>query len=97
MAVTVLLDLHTKAGRGDELEEFLAKILPDSRAFDGCIELRVVRNQDDPEHIVVIERWESRAHHEAYFAWRVEEGTLAAALDYLETQPVFRYFDPSDA
>ncbi len=97
MAVTVLLTVRTKPGRSDDMLKFLADILPDSRAYQGCISLSTVRDQDDENVIVVVERWESRTAHEEYFAWRVESGTLNASMDYLDAAPDIRYFDETDA
>lgn len=97
MAVTVLLTIHTKPDRSDDMVKFLADILGDSRAWNGCISISVTRDQADENEIYVVERWETRKDHEEYFAWRVESGTLSESLQYMEGGPVIRYFDELDA
>jgi len=42
---------------------------------------------------MVWEKWESRADHEAYVAWRVETGVLAAAAEALAAAPEFLHYD----
>lgn len=87
MPVTVLLKMTTKPGSGDELVELLEQILPDTRSFDGCLDLRVLRNLDDPDEITLLQKWEAREKHQAYSAWRaaVETGKRMAHL--LAEQP----------
>jgi Uncharacterized conserved protein len=70
MPITVLYTMHAQSGRGDELAALLAEILPDTRAFAGCNDLRVVRNVDVPDEIVLVEEWDARESHEKYVAWR---------------------------
>ena len=97
MAVTVLLDLKAKPGTGDAVLATLKSILPDTRAFDGNIDITVVRDQDDADGLVLIERWESKAHYEKYFAWRTETGFLEAMMEAVAGPPSIRYLDPTDA
>ena len=61
MSCTVLLELKVKPGTGDEVLATLKSILPDTRSYDGNIGLYVIRNQDDPDVLVAVEEWESKA------------------------------------
>lgn len=97
MTVSVLLEVHGKPGNAQMLKDTFKKILPDTRAYDGCQGVEVVANQDDPECILLIERWESRSHYEKYLGWREETGFVAELVDMLDQPPSIRYFDPVDA
>ena len=97
MAVTVLLKVRAKPGRSDDVVKFFAGILDDTRAREGCIEIRPVRNLDDQDDIWVVEQWRSRADHESYMGWRVEIGTFADSLQYLEGNPEIHYYEELDA
>ena len=70
MPVTVLYTMRAQPGRGEELLALLAEILPDTRAFEGCRDQRVVRNLDDGGEVVLVQEWEARESHERYVAWR---------------------------
>ena len=63
MAVKIVIDRQAKPGHGDALLEVYRGLLPDTRAFAGCLSAEIFRNTDDPENFVIIELFESR---EAY-------------------------------
>ena len=76
MSVKVILELHVKPELADRFKEGFKDTLVDTRAFEGCEELSVLVNQDDPAMFVILEQWESRAHYEAYLKWRDDRGDL---------------------
>jgi quinol monooxygenase YgiN len=93
MPITVVLELNLKADHVDAVLAGLREILPDTRAFDGCVSVSVVRDADDPSHIALIERWEQRSDQERYFAWRQETGSLAAMADAATGPPRVTYYE----
>lgn len=97
MAVTVLLEIKAKPGTGGDMVATLKSILPDTRAYEGFVDIAVVQNQDDSDVIVAIEQWETRGHYEKYLAWRTETGVLAALAEAVAEPPSIRYFDLTDA
>ncbi len=97
MATTVVLELRAKAGTGSDLNRAFKEILPDTRAYDGCMGVDVYRNDDDADVIMLVEQWESRAHYERYLAWRTESGMLAQLGEALDGGPSIRYFSRTDA
>jgi heme oxygenase (mycobilin-producing) len=93
MAVIVILDLYVKPEAVDELIDRFKADLPDTRAFEGNLEVDTCRDQEDPSHISLIERWETRADQEKYIAWRVESGNMEKTASFI-TQPIkVTYFD----
>ena len=97
MAVKVLLELKARPGAGDALVAIFRGVLPDTRAYDGCIGVETLRGQDDPDTVVLVESWESRAHYERYFAWRQGPGRIEKLGETLAGPPSLRYFDLADA
>ena len=93
MAVTVIIDLPAKPGGAEEIKSFVRSIVPDTRTFDGFQGVTMHQNQDDPDLLVLRERWESREHQEKYLAWRTERGDFAAIVGMLAARPSIRYFD----
>ncbi|MCZ6774403.1 MAG: putative quinol monooxygenase [Proteobacteria bacterium] len=70
MTCVVLLELEVKEEAVEGLMAGLKDIFPDTRAYEGCIDVYASQDQDKPTTIVMVERWESRAHYEKYFARR---------------------------
>lgn len=97
MTCMVLLEVKAKAGTGADIVGVFKEILPDTRSYDGCIDVDVYQNQDDPDVVVLVEQWQSRAHYEKYFAWRVESGLVAQLGEAIDGPPSLRYFGPTDA
>ncbi|MBT1192843.1 putative quinol monooxygenase [Rhodococcoides kroppenstedtii] len=89
MAVTALLDLSLDPERLPEAHRVLAETLVATRGFDGCLDVKVTADVDDPAHVVVVETWESREHDAAYRAFRAspegrsELGTVLVAAPTL--------------
>ncbi len=97
MTCVVLLELEVKEEAVEGLMAGLKDIFPDTRAYEGCIDVYASQDQDKPTTIVMVERWESRAHYEKYFAWRTERGDIENMSQALSAPPSIRYFDPIGA
>jgi quinol monooxygenase YgiN len=93
MAVTVVLELYVKPESADDVIAGLKADLPDTRAFEGNLNVDVVRNQDDPAHITLIERWSERGDQERYIAWRQETGVLEKTAQVLAAPLKVTYYD----
>lgn len=74
MSHTTMVEFPCHPGKGVELLGLLAAALGDTRAFDGCESIEVYTDQEEPDRIVLWEKWETRGKYEAYLAWRMETG-----------------------
>ena len=97
MSVVVLLEMQVKLEAIDEMKAFLQRILPDTRAYDGCQGIDIYGNLDDTGNLVLYERWDSRQHYEQYLAWRTETGALNQLGAMVAAPPSIRYFERIDA
>jgi quinol monooxygenase YgiN len=70
MAITSVLDIRLRPDAPADAETRISSILSQTRARSGSISADVVRDLDDPRHLVVIEVWESLEADDAYRAWR---------------------------
>ncbi len=93
MSVTVLLEITVPPEKSGAVEAMLAAMLADTRAFDGCLGIEAIRNQDDPGNFFLIERWQSREHHARYNAWRAETGASTSAAAELQATYAVRWYD----
>jgi quinol monooxygenase YgiN len=94
MPVSVVVTLKTQPGTADAMLAGLKEMLPDTRAFPGCKGVEVTRDLDNPDTLYLLERWEERANHEAYTAWRAERGDFDGLGEALSEPPTFAYSEP---
>ena len=97
MSTIVLLAMQVKPEAIDEMKAFLHRILPDTRAYDGCQGVDIYSNLDDTGNLVFYQRWDSRQHYEKYLAWRTEMGTATQLRAMAASPPRIRYFERVDA
>lgn len=91
MATRVFVGIQALPGEGERLVRVMEEFIPDSASRDGAIESELVRDEDDRDSVLIIERWRSRADHEAYLAWRQESGKGRAELDAVMSSMQIRY------
>ena len=96
MSVLVLLEAQVKPENISDLNSYMTEILPDTRAYDGCKSIDVYSNTEDTTSMVLVEHWESRAHHEKYIAWRKETGVIDKIGAMLAGPPSTQYFERID-
>jgi len=94
MAVSVLLEAHAKEGNVDELIDILNNdIFPDTRLYEGFIDVYIIQDQDSPNTILLVEEWESKSNFESYLQWRTERGDMDKIVSLLTDPPAIRYFN----
>lgn len=93
MAVLVLVEGTVRPEAMNDMMALMREILPDTRAYDGCQEVKVHTNLDTPNDLALVEYWDSRAHYEKYLAWRAETGVLDKIGSMLSGAPSIRYFE----
>lgn len=91
MSVLVNLQLKVKQGQVPKLIETFKEVLPGTRAYKGCHWLKLTTNIEDENVLEVVSEWDSKEHYDTYLKWRTETGVLAALLESLEGEPVFRF------
>jgi quinol monooxygenase YgiN len=93
----VVLEFQVKPDQVEAVKEFLKKVLPDTRAYEGFESLVVHQSQEDPTCLLIYEQWSTRPHYETYLGWRTETGALDELVEMLSDPPTFRFFDLVDA
>ena len=93
MGVFVVLELKLQPGTREQAKKEAAAILPDTRKFAGYVSLNLLESTDEPDVLMIVEQWESRAHYQAYFNWRMESGTMAGTVFDMQARYDHRYSD----
>lgn len=66
--LTVIANVHARPGQADLVKAELEKLVPLTRAEEGCINYDLHQDNSDPAHFVLYENWESRE------VWEVHKG-----------------------
>ena len=95
MSQTVHALFPCQAGKGVELLAILRSEqgLTATRAFEGCESIEAYTDVDNPDNIVLWEKFATRAAHEAYLSWRIETGLLDALASILASDLEVTYLD----
>ena len=96
MPVTVLLTAKAHPDHVDNIHAALKEALPDTRVYDGFIQIDIYQNADDPTDIVFHEIWETKEHYLAYLNWRTETGVMDALGSMLTGPPSIQYYQRWD-
>jgi quinol monooxygenase YgiN len=96
MSVHIIVDMNVKSGSLDQMTAFMRDNLGDTRAFDGCKSLMVQSNVDEPNNLIIVQQWQSRAHYDKYLGWRTESGGMGTMKSMLAGAPSVRYYDMVD-
>jgi len=96
MSITVTLTFSIRPERVDEFRSLLESLLPDTRAYDGCLNVDVYQDQGYPGTIILLEDWLSKQHQQKYQAWRDESGIADVVGPFLAGEPSFSYLDRLD-
>ena len=97
MGVFVVAELKVNPEDVSNMKSLLAEIFPGTRAYKGCQGIDAYYNTADSGNMILIERWDSRAQHEKYMAWRTETGVMDKVGGMLAGPPSIRYFERIDA
>ena len=92
MAITSTLELQLKPDSLDTAHQVLRETLVATRKFPGCLDVTVLIDNDDPAHVVLLEKWESVDHDLAYRAWRTTPDGASDLRKVLVAAPKLTHF-----
>ncbi len=96
MTITATLEMRFKPDLLDEAKAVLARVLAETRAFDGNLGVDVHVDLEDAGHWVANEIWESVEHDDAYRTFRAGGGKITDLEPLLAAAPVLTRWAPID-
>ncbi|ATF18126.1 putative quinol monooxygenase [Phaeobacter gallaeciensis] len=75
----------------DELVEITQTMMPETRAFPGCIEAHLLL-APEREEMVIFQIWESSEAQSAYLTWRAEKGDFERLGELIHDEQIFRTY-----
>ena len=97
MVCIVTAEFCGKVGAGHSLLACLSEMIPETRKKNGAISIDICVDQDNSDRVVLVERWDSRSHHENYVAYRKKRGDIDKIMTMLSAPPKFIWSDLIDA
>ena len=88
MPVIATLELTLTPDAVSKAPAVIHETLVATRAFDGCLGVRVLSDTSDPAHVILLETWESAGHDAAYRAWRATPEGASGLGELLAAAPV---------
>ena len=58
--LTIVANIHAKADKVDLVKAELLKLIPITRAEEGCIQYDLHQGNENPSHFMFYENWETR-------------------------------------
>lgn len=90
MSVYSTLIATTQDNQAPKLIALLKQFLPETRAFSGCISMKILQCEENPNEFIFSGRWESSQHYKNYLAFRAEQGALEKIGALLVSPPEIR-------
>ena len=86
--VIITIDMVIKPEAAEQVIAGIPKMFEDTVRFAGFRSIRVVRHQQQANHLLIVEHWDTEEHYQAYQAWRNRGGEMDAAMALLQS---YRY------
>lgn len=96
MTTHVILEVNTQDGKADAFKALLREILPDTRRYEGCIQIEILTNLENPNDFAVLEQWHSAEAYQNYLNWRAETGLFDKLEALVTSKPRIRQFSLND-
>ena len=97
MVCVVIAEFKGRDGAGPALLKCLSEMVPETRKKEGAISIDICIDQDNSDRIVLVERWDSRSHHENSVAYRKKRGDIDKINTMLSSPPKFIWSDLIDS
>jgi quinol monooxygenase YgiN len=92
MSIVVTFEMPVRADMRDAFMTAMAAALVETRAYEGNLGVETCA-EPGTNAVMLLERWESHAHQQAYMAWRAETGMLDVLASFLEGEVTMRVWD----
>jgi len=95
MSHTVKVEFSCASGKRAALLAVLLPALEDTRTHHGCLSVEPYVDQDNPDQVVVWQKWTTRSYQEAYLAWRDTTNIGDVLGPLLSAPPSFIHLMPT--
>ena len=96
MSIGVIVEVWFKPdteGAALETAVFRERLPSVTRTYDGCEDIYLYADHDNPNHLLLVQRWESRDKYDKYREWAMAQPGTEELLPLMEREMVTRYLD----
>ena len=93
MPVTVLLLAQAQPDKINSFKAYIGKCLPETRSYDGCINIDIYEDHHKKGSFVFYENWENINAYEAYLEYREKQGVMEEIGSMLVSPPEIIYYN----
>lgn len=97
MSIKVLVDFHFEGDGASRLYETMKERLPHSRTSEGCEGIDLYVDQEDANHLVLLEQWATKEHYEKYLEWAMSQPGTDRMMDKLVRPMSVVFLEKTDA
>ncbi|UCC88340.1 MAG: antibiotic biosynthesis monooxygenase [Anaerolineales bacterium] len=96
MSIGIIVEFWFKPGSEgaalltSTMQERLSSV---TRTYDGCEHVHLYTDPDNANHLILLQRWESREKYDKYRDWAMAQSGTEQLLPLLERDMSTRYFD----
>ena len=83
MGIGVIVELNLKPGGAKLWTAKLEERVPKTRMWKGCEQIYFGVDQNDPNHLVIVEKWTSSEDYARYREWAMEQPGSDEMQSYL--------------
>ena len=91
MSITRINEFQASTGKAEELFDFLKSLIPYISSSAGCQSCEVLRDQNNADHFVVLEKWDSIDSHLSSID-KFPKEDMQAAMFLFSTPPKGAYY-----
>lgn len=92
MSEVFIIRFRTRPEQTEAFAATLPYVKRELSAVEGCSDVQVFRDEREPDRFSLVERWESKAHHERHMEGVMASGRWQQILDQLAEPPESSYF-----
>ena len=96
MTVTAIVRIKAKPGGGAALRDAFIAGIPHARADSACDGVDILVNAEDPDHVVLVEKWTSVEEHGRYFEELSKMPEFQATVDLMAGPPDSHHYEAVD-
>jgi heme-degrading monooxygenase HmoA len=90
--VVVTVTWSVKPELNERFVEFLGGMFSETRTHKGFRNIRLLRNDADPNQFLLLQEWDTTEDHRNYAQFRVDTGDTAKLLDMTASIPELGYW-----
>ncbi len=93
MSYQLLVQFKVKDGQGESFAQLLQGAKSRISAADGCEGVDVLLSADNPNKVVLSEKWGSKEQHDVYAEKMRESGSMDKMAAFLDGMPESEFFE----